>query len=302
MNTFPKTVKPKAPPIKSQGIKTKLTPFIMSNIQWEGNGRWIEPFLGSGAVLFNAQPEKAFVSDTNKHIISIYQSIQNGKMNPLSLREFLEKEGAKLESIGEPYYYEVRERFNCFGNPFDFVFLNRASFNGVVRFNSKGGFNVPFCKKAERFRAAYITRICNQVDWAAKIMHGKDWTFSVQDWRETLKEVKAEDFVYLDPPYIGRHTDYFNSWSETDADDLAVAIKGLNCGFAYSMWKKNDYRENQHLIDHFSDFPCLTYDHFYHVGSTEELRNPMEEALIVSPQSMVNQQEETSTLKQLNLL
>ena len=68
------------------------------------------------------------------------------------------------------------------------------------------------------------------------------------------------------------------------------------------MWKKNDYRENQHLIDHFSDFPCLTYNHFYHVGSTEELRNPMEGALIVSPQSMVNQQEEMITVEQLSLI
>lgn len=110
MNIFPKTIKSKAPPIKSQGIKTKLAPFVMENIKWNGKGRWVEPFLGSGAVLLNAQPERALVSDTNKHI-----------------------------------------------------------------------------------------------------------------------------------------------------------------------------------IDHFADYPCLTYDHFYHVGSTEALRNPMEEALIVSPQSLAIQ-------------
>jgi DNA adenine methylase len=225
-------------------------------------------------------------------------------MSSASLRDYLETEGSKLENIGEEYYYEVRARFNSSGDPFDFVFLNRASFNGVIRFNSKGGFNVPFCKKTERFRLAYITKICNQVDWAYKIMYGKDWTFLVQDWRETLNFAREGDFVYLDPPYIGRHTDYYSQWSDLHADELADAIKTLPCGFAYSMWKKNAYRENEHLKIHFKDFPCLTYDHFYHVGSTEDLRNAMEEALILSPISLVgndSSSDKKTAIKQLNL-
>lgn len=280
MNILKNITKPKAPPIKSQGIKTKLTPFIAENIDWDKNGYWIEPFLGSGAVLLNLQPQKAIVSDTNKYIIKIYQEIQKNHLNAVSLKKFLEEEGKKLEKIGEPYYYEVRQRFNELGNPFDFIFLNRASFNGVIRFNSKGGFNVPFCKKTERFRQAYITKICNQVQWAGNIIKGKDWTFIEQDWRNTLKNVHSNDFVYLDPPYIGRNADYFNTWKDEDADDLANTIKALPCKFAYSMWKKNDYRENLHLIKHFKDYPYVSYDHFYHVGASEKLRNPMEEVLV----------------------
>lgn len=275
--------KPKAPPIKSQGIKTKLVPLILSSIQWEGKGRWIEPFLGSGVVLFNLKPDRALIADTNKYIIQVYQAIQSGEISSSSLRDYLQTEAEKLESQGEAYYYAVRDRFNCVGNPFDFIFLNRASFNGVIRFNSKGKFNVPFCKKLDRFRPAYITKICNQVAWVANQLQDKDWIFVVQDWRETLANVSTDDFVYLDPPYIGRHTDYFNHWNETDADELATAIHQLSCGFAYSMWKKNQYRENQHLIQHFSQYPCVTHAHYYHVGSTENLRNPMEEALIISP-------------------
>jgi DNA adenine methylase len=278
---------PKAPPIKSQGIKTKLVPLMLANIQWDGQGRWIEPFLGSGAVLLNIQPDRALVCDTNRHIIAVYQAIQTGVMSSMTLRGYLEAEGRKLESQGEAYYYEVRDRFNQFGNPFDFIFLNRAAFNGVIRFNSRGKFNVPFCKKINRFRSAYITKICNQVAWAAQILQGKDWQFQVQDWRTTLASVDAHDFVYLDPPYIGRHTDYFNQWGNSDADELATAVKQLPCGFAYSMWKSNKYRENQHLSQHFSHYPCVTYQHYYHVGATENLRNAMEEALIISPEFLV---------------
>lgn len=281
---------PKAPPIKSQGIKTKLVPLILAHVKWDGQGRWVEPFLGSGAVLFNVQPDRALVSDTNRHIIEVYQAIQTGAMSSAKLRRHLEAEGAKLESQGEAYYYQVRDRFNEFGNPFDFIFLNRAAFNGVIRFNANGKFNVPFCKKINRFRLAYITKICNQVAWVARILHGKDWQFIVQDWRTTLATATAHDFVYLDPPYIGRHTDYFNQWCNSDADELVEAIKQLPCGFAYSMWKSNKYRENQHLSQHFSHYPYVTYQHYYHVGATEQLRNAMEEALIISPNALVGQE------------
>lgn len=285
MMTLPKHCQqPKVPPIKSQGIKTKLVPLILASIRWDGRGQWIEPFLGSGSVLFNIQPTKAFISDTNSHIIAVYQAIQTDEMTAHSLRKYLEEEGEKLATQGEAYYYEVRDRFNDLGHPLDFIFLNRASFNGVIRFNSKGKFNVPFCKKVNRFRPAYITKICNQVAWVRSILQDKDWTFVAQDWRETLAGVTPDDFVYLDPPYIGRHTDYFNSWSAADADELAGVVKQLSCGFAYSMWKQNKYRENEHLSQHFSQYPSVTYHHYYHVGATEALRNAMEEILIIRPE------------------
>src|SRR2546421_7880752 len=71
------------PPIKCQGIKTKLVPFIFSSLQWEGMGgaRWVEPFLGSGVVALNLAPEHALLADTNKHIIGLYQATQRGELD-----------------------------------------------------------------------------------------------------------------------------------------------------------------------------------------------------------------------------
>lgn len=276
--------KVKVPPLKTQGIKTKLVPFILNSIEWDESkgGKWIEPFLGSGVVLFNYQPQRALIADNNVHIINLFKEIQSGKLNSQNLKKFLMLEGQKLEEKGQTYYYDVRRRFNANPNSFDFVFLNRACFNGVMRFNQKGGFNVPFCKKDERFRQAYITKICNQVEWVSEVMEGKDWEFVSLDWKETLKEAKDNDFVYLDPPYIGRHTDYYNKWDDENATQLANAVKALPCNFAYSMWKSNQYRENEHIEKHFGNYPCLTYDHFYHVGATENLRNSIVEGLILS--------------------
>ena len=100
MDQFPRDVRPKAPPIKTQGIKTKLVPFILQSFSWDGTGKWIEPFVGSGAVVFNAAPKQALIADTNKHIVHFYKSVQNGTLTPADARDYLEEEGAKLEKIG----------------------------------------------------------------------------------------------------------------------------------------------------------------------------------------------------------
>jgi DNA adenine methylase len=286
MNQLPsKITHAKAPPLKCQGIKTKLVPFIFGSVEWvptEG-ARWIEPFLGSGVVALNLAPQNALLSDTNRHIIAFYNAIQSGELTRESVREFLISEGKRLAIEGADYYYEVRKRFNSHGSSFDFLFLNRSCFNGVMRFNSQGKFNVPFGHKPQRFTQAYITKIANQVNWTAKQLRDKDWEFRVATWDKILPQARLGDFVYLDPPYIGRHTDYYNSWSEDEATRLATAVKNLPCGFALSMWLENRYRKNIHIEECWSGFDLRVCSHFYHVGSSETLRNEMDEALIIKP-------------------
>ena len=271
------------PPIKCQGIKTKLVPFIFSSIIWkeEMESRWIEPFLGSGVVAFNLAPQRALLSDTNLHIIQFYQAIQRGEMNRESAREFLECEGRELAAGEAAYYYEVRKRFNENHSPFDFLFLNRSCFNGVMRFNRSGGFNVPFGHKPQRFAPAYITKIVNQIGWVAKQMQGKEWEFQVAPWQETLATAGPDDFVYMDPPYIGRNTDYFNSWDMEEAESLAEAAQRLLGGYALSMWLENRYRKNEHIAHVWSEGELRVCSHFYHVGASEGLRNEMDEALVI---------------------
>ncbi len=290
------------PPIKCQGIKTKLVPFIMENVRWDGQGRWVEPFLGSGVVLFNVRPQRAIVNDTNPHIINFYRGLYEGTITPQQVKTHLQQEGTKLAENGRKdktsYYYHVRQRFNAEGDPLDFLFLSRACFNGMMRFNKRGQFNVPFCRKPERFRPAYITKIVNQVKVIQGIMQGKAWEFRVGDWRDCLADVQKEDFVYLDPPYIGRHVDYYNLWSEQDAIDLAETVQALSCGFALSMWKENRYRENDHITRFWQDAVERTTDHFYHVGPTEDLRNAMTEALLIKEAYAAPETRQVETFEQ----
>jgi DNA adenine methylase len=270
------------PPIKCQGIKSKLVPWIRDNVKWDDSGKWIEPFMGSGVVGFNMRPKKAIFCDSNPHIINFYNEIKSGRINPVIIRQFLKSEGQKLFENGQDYYYEVRKRFNKQHNPLDFLFLNRACFNGVIRFNSNGEFNVPYGHKNERFSQSYITKIVNQAKWVSELIRLNDWEFLCQDFRITLSMTTNRDFVYCDPPYIGRHTDYYNSWSEEDEKSLYRLLISGEASFILSTWHSNQHRENSYINDLWSEFNILTRDHFYHIGAKELNRKPMLEALVIS--------------------
>ncbi len=269
------------PPIKSQGIKTKLIPYIKEVLPKNMTGSWIEPFMGTGCVAFNVAPKKAILADTNPHLINFYNSIKNKEITPLIVKEFLQKEGKLLEK-GEEHYYNVRERFNIDKNPLDFLFLNRACFNGMVRFNKKGGFNVPFCRKPERFAKAYITKIVNQVNKVQKIIDNNEYKFVCQDFKDTISMAEPNDLIYCDPPYIGRHVDYFNSWDEVFENELFQYLSKTNAKFILSTWHHNDFRKNEFIDLLWNKYNILTRNHFYHIGGHEENRNPMVEALITN--------------------
>jgi DNA adenine methylase len=272
------------PPIKCQGIKTKLVPEIKNLVKDVDFDRWIEPFCGSCVVALNIQPKKAVLADSNIHIIQFYKDIQNRTVTPGGVKEFLVEQGERLKTRGENHYYEARERFNQAANSYDFLFLNRACFNGVMRFNRQGYFNVPFCRKPERFSQAYITKIVNQVRAIATVIHSSDWVFETLDFQQTLRQTQPDDLVYADPPYIGRHVDYFNSWSEKDEDCLVASLQNLPCKFILSTWHSNEFRRNPLISKNWNGngFHLFTKEHFYHVGSHEDLRHPMLEALITN--------------------
>jgi DNA adenine methylase len=284
-------MKVNVPPIKCQGIKTKLVPWILSNSNFSKNGVWIEPFMGSGVVGFNAYPEKAIFNDLNPHIINFYQSIKNETITPFIAREYLENEGNILKNQGESYYYEVRKRFNEKHNSLDFLFLSRAGFNGVMRFNSKGEFNIPFCKKNERFSKAYITKIVNQITHIYNLLKVYDWQFICSDFETLIIQAKENDFVYCDPPYYGRSVDYYNSWQEADEERLILALYQTKAKFMLSTWQSNQYRENISLNKYWYKFNIIKKEHFYHIGAKESNRNSIIEALIINYESQLQSPE-----------
>jgi DNA adenine methylase len=243
----------------------------------------VEPFLGSGVVMFNISPKTALLGESNPHIINFYRGIQDGNITARIVKEYLTKEGERLLRHGGDHYYEVRDRFNSSYDPLDFLFLNRAGFNGLIRFNSKGGYNVPFCRKPHRFSKSYITKITNQVAWVESLLYENwAWKLLIADWRDLVRLAGRGDFLYLDPPYSGRHANYYDVWEYYDLRDLARFLANTECKFGLSLWYENRYRKNNDIDELFGEFTVKKHDHFYHVGPTEDLRNAVTEALITN--------------------
>lgn len=270
------------PPIKTQGIKTKLVPLIKNNVYLSEKSIWIEPFVGSGVVGFNIAPSTAIFADTNPHIIAFYNQMKEGDITSYRVRDFLEKEGEILSRNDDAYYYEVRERFNQKHDPLDFLFLNRSCFNGMIRFNKDFKFNVPYGHKPQRFSKAYITKIVNQTAHVEHLLQNNNWTFLCQSFEQTIKMADHNSFIYCDPPYIGRHVDYYDSWNEELEISLCKALKVSNARFMLSTWDHNDYRKNEYIEKVWSFCNKITQEHFYHVGAKETNRKSMTEALLTN--------------------
>jgi DNA adenine methylase len=271
------------PPIKSQGIKTKLVPWIME-LAPKVDGKWIEPFLGTGVVAFNAGYKQAILNDTNPHIINFYKGIQQKTITAPLMKQYLEQEGellSKAANNGYEHYLKVRTRFNNGFSPFDFIFLSRAGFNGMMRFGKKGNWNIPFCKKPDRFAQAYITKITNQVSNISKIIKPEpDWTFYNTSFAEVIPLATKDDIIYCDPPYYGRYVDYFNGWTEQDEELLFNLLRETKAKFILSTWHHNDWRENEMINKFWNKFNIVTKDHFYHSGGNIENRRTVVEALV----------------------
>ena len=291
----------KVPPFKTQGIKTKLIPLIKDNILFNDDKTWIEPFMGSGVVGLNVAPQNAIFADINPHIINFYNQLKNRTITANSVKIYLSKQGALLSSKGGEHYYAVRDRFNKTHNPLDFLFLNRSCFNGMIRFNKKNGFNVPFCHKPDRFSKAYITKIFNQVRYFEYMIEKNNWIFLCQSFEETIALADNGSFVYCDPPYIGRHVDYFDSWDEESEIKLRESLLQSKSKFMLSSWDHNDYRSNPYLDTVWGDCSKITKKHFYFVGASESNRNPVTEALLINYRQPEIITEKTNCYEQLQI-
>jgi DNA adenine methylase len=269
------------PPIKSQGIKTKLVPWIHALVP-DVPGRWIEPFLGTGVVAFNSGFKRALLADTNPHVIRFYQQIQEGTIRPSRVRTYLDQEGELLKHAGRngyDHFTAIKDRFNQKNDPLDFLFLSRAGFNGMMRFNKKGQWNIPFCQKPERFSRSYVTKIVNQVHDVGCLIQ-PEWEFRTAPFEKVIPQAKKGDIIYCDPPYAGRYVDYYNGWTDEDEGHLFELLSATPARFILSTWHHNDYRENEMVKRYWSRFNIVTRDHFYHSGGKIENRRSIVEALV----------------------
>lgn len=191
--------KPK-PFVKWAGGKRQILDELKKYLPEEFNC-YYEPFIGGGALLFELMPKKAVINDSNKELMNVYEMLVDYKKFVL-MGNVLNKHERKHS---EKYYYEIRDldrNAEKFMKMFDYeraartIYLNKTCFNGLYRVNRKGYFNVPFGKKknANTYDGENLLNIhtyfnSNQIE------------LRCMDFYEAVKDAKAGDFVYFDPPY-----------------------------------------------------------------------------------------------------
>lgn len=179
------------PFLKWAGSKQKIMP-IISNIIPQG-ARLVEPFFGSGSVMLNTDFCSYLAADINQDLINLYQILQQEGDDFIQYCKTFFTDENRIEER----FYELRELFNSTTYVREksalFVYLNRHCFNGLCRYNTKGGFNVPFGK----YDTVYFPEQ-EMIDFYHKSQHV---IFIHSPFDKTMEECYAGDVVYCDPPY-----------------------------------------------------------------------------------------------------
>lgn len=182
---------------------------IVPFLKWAGGKRWlassspqlfperfdryVEPFLGSGAVFFYLQPSVALLADRNCELVETYQAIRaDWKRVVRKLRQHHQNHSRK-------YYYRVRQsrpRTN-FSRAARFIYLNRTCWNGLFRVNRNGEFNVPIGSKTN-----VLLESDNFQQVACRLKHT---TLVSADFEDVIDKTKEGDFIFIDPPYTVKH-------------------------------------------------------------------------------------------------
>ena len=221
---------------------TQLTNFYPFELKAGTISRYVEPFVGGGAVLIdilqNYNVNSAYAFDINLDLINCYNVIKIEVEKLIKELEEKEENYKKLqEEQRQEYFYKVRKEYNSYRinsselnvkRATEFIFLNRTCFNGLYRVNKNGEFNVPF----GRYKNPKICDI-NNLRKLSKLF--ENVTFQYGDYKESGKYIDNKTFVYFDPPYRPLSvTSSFTSYSKQEFNDddqkeLARYFRKLDC-------------------------------------------------------------------------
>jgi len=197
LGLFPTEVAIK-PFLKWAGGKTQLIPELSKYVPTNFN-KYIEPFIGGGALFFYLNPGKATISDSNEELITTYKTVRD------NVEGIIEILGSYKNQ--EAFFYKIRaldpSNLSDIERAARLIFLNKTCFNGLYRVNKKGEFNVPYGKRTGDFFNREQLRDSSEFLQNANILHS--------DYLTTLKNyANAGDFIFLDPPYypVGKYSDF----------------------------------------------------------------------------------------------
>lgn len=221
------------PVIKWSGSKRSQSETLVSKIARKEYDTYYEPFCGGCSMLFQVlhsdiKFKNYICSDINKGLIDLWNLI---KENPGLIYDRYETMWNELNADDDKerkkqYFYKVRERYNEFGDPCDFMFIMRTTTNGMPRYNKDGMFNNSFHVTRNGILPQTFKKILFQ--WSEVLNK-----HNVQFIHRSYKEVEAgeNDFIYLDPPYANTKGMYYGT---IDYEELWKWLRSKSCSYMLS--------------------------------------------------------------------
>lgn len=233
------------PLVKYRGGKSREIPHLIKHIP-KFSGKYIEPFFGGGALFFHLEPKKAIINDINTKLISFYLGVKDNfevlktelseieKLYAINRKKFEELKSKtpdqRVNDENEPLYYEIREMFNDltekkYSEALLYFFINKTAYSGMIRYNSKGEFNVPY-GRYKNLNTSLVTKAHNKLLSNTEIYN--------LDYTKIFEMAKEDDFMFLDPPYDCVFSDYGNvehkdGFNEKNHTILADNFRELKC-------------------------------------------------------------------------
>lgn len=190
------------PLLKWVGNKRKVAKDIISFFPDQFNN-YIEPFVGSGAVLAELQDmrvnsffpsfSRAFASDNNEYLIQIFNYVKD---DPQTIIDYYRKNILNFSENKKENYTIIRNRFNAHPNGLDFCLLSRTCYGGIIRFRKNDGYmSTPVGPHNPISPDSFEKRV--------HIWHEllKDVQFTMNDFKDEISKAGKGDVVYCDPPY-----------------------------------------------------------------------------------------------------
>ncbi len=233
------------PMLKYRGGKSKEIPHIMEHVP-DFNGRYIEPFLGGGAVFFHLEPEQAIINDINAPLMAFYRGVRDDYQNlrhELDDIETIYSENRaafdalkalhpdeRVEDRNEGLYYELRNMYNNlverrYSDALLYYYINKTAYSGMIRYNARGEFNVPF-GRYKNINTKLVTEQHSELLQRAELFN--------TDYSDIFDMSQQGDFMFLDPPYDCIFSDYGNEeyrdgFNEENHRRLAQDFRNLGC-------------------------------------------------------------------------
>lgn len=233
------------PIIKYSGGKRQEIPYLVRNMP-HFTGRYIEPFFGGGALFFYIEPYEAIINDINTPLMLFYKGIRddfgqvkhelttlaNAYNDNQSKFEIMYKNHPEehIKNANEALYYSMRDMFNgkiekTYSYATIYYFINKTAYSGMIRYNAKGMFNVPF-GRYKRLSVENVSLSHSQLLQRATLYNS--------DYKRIFDLCQPDDFVFLDPPYDCIFSNYGNEKYKDGFDEqshrrLAADFRNLSC-------------------------------------------------------------------------